>query len=168
MNIVYRKIFEGFIFIILQVLLFKNSILDDNFCFIYIGFLFFIPHQINKIALLFIAFGFGFMIDIFYNSLGIHIATCVLWAYLYSNFFSFVAAQYNIKQIYILPERSTLNYISFSFIFIFVHHLAFFMIEAYQIKFFSVLVRSLISSCLTFGVLLVIYQFFYRRAKIRR
>lgn len=163
MNIVYRKILEGFIFLMLQVLLFKNSILNDNFCFIYIGFLFFIPAQINKLIFLFIAFGFGLVIDIFYDSLGIHTATCVLWAYLYSSLFSFLATHYNIRQTYILPEQNTLNYFFFSFIFIFVHHFAFFTIETYQINFLKILRRSLLSTLLTFSVLLIIYQFFYRR-----
>ena len=165
MTSIYRKIFEGLLFLVLQILLFKNSVLNDNFCFIYISFLFFIPPQINKIVFLVIAFCFGFAIDIAYDSLGIHAAVCVLWSYLCVRLLPYIIDYYNIKRIYILPEQNMLNYFLFSTVFIFVHHLIFFVVESNQIDFLTILRRSTLSSLFTFITLLIIYQFFYRRKR---
>ena len=71
-----------FIYLVLQVLLFKSLVLFNTaFCFLYVAFILFLPIEFSTLALMFIGFGLGFMVDIFYDSLGLHAFTLVLIAY---------------------------------------------------------------------------------------
>src|SRR5882757_9843587 len=75
--------FSFFIYLLLQVLLFKNLVLFNTaFCFLYIAFILFLPIEMNPLALMLVGFAMGFTVDIFYDSLGIHACTTVLIAFL--------------------------------------------------------------------------------------
>lgn len=78
-NIVYF-----FLYVIAQVLLFKQLPLfrGTTFCFIYVAFILLLPVETNNLLLMIAAFLLGFTIDIFYDSLGIHALALVTVAYL--------------------------------------------------------------------------------------
>ncbi len=169
MNVFLKKIIEFVIFILLQTLIFKDTLFANIFCFVYIGFIFFLPFEINKVLLLLLSFFLGLIIDIFYNSLGIHAATCVLWAYLYHISIPFLNNKYESRQRFLLPDRNSAEYATYSFGFIFLHHLILFLIETKEISlFFKIALQALGSTAITFIVTLIIYQFFYKRSKIKR
>ena len=169
MNVILKKTIEVVIFILLQTLIFKDTLFANIFCFVYIGFILFLPFEINKALLLIFSFFLGLLIDIFYNSLGVHAATCVLWAYLYSVSMPFLNNKYESKQRFLLPDRNSAEYAAYSFGFIFLHHLIFFFIETETISlFFRIILQAFGSAAITFMVILIIYQFFYKRSKIKR
>jgi hypothetical protein len=72
-----------FVYVMIQVLLFKNLVLFNTaFCFFYIAFILLLPIDTNDLTLMGIGFVLGFLVDIFYDSLGLHAGTTVLVAYL--------------------------------------------------------------------------------------
>ena len=75
--------FQFVVFLGLQILLLRNLVLFNTaFCFLYIGFLLFLPIQMPKVMLLLLAFVSGITVDIFYDTIGINAAAALLLAYL--------------------------------------------------------------------------------------
>ncbi len=66
-----------------QVLVLKNAVLFHTaFCFIYIAYLLLLPVETNPLFLMLIGFLMGVVMDMFYDSLGLHALSCVLIMYL--------------------------------------------------------------------------------------
>ncbi len=71
------------LFILTQVLLARRlALFDTGFCFVYVGFLLFLPIQLGRPWELLLAFVLGWTLDLFYDTGGIHAAACVLVAFL--------------------------------------------------------------------------------------
>ena len=70
-------------YVAIQVLFVRNLVLFDTaFCFVYVAFLLLIPLETGPLILMLLGFLTGFVIDIFYDSLGIHSAACVLLTFI--------------------------------------------------------------------------------------
>src|SRR4051794_18791696 len=72
------------LFLVLQIFLFLHVAFLNGvaLCFIYVAFFLMLPYQMSHVALIFIAFGMGFTVDVFYNTNGIHAAASVFIAFL--------------------------------------------------------------------------------------
>lgn len=86
-NLVLNNIFRFLVLVFLQVLLLKDLELGGksfNYIQVYIYpvLLFLLPIKINRSYLLLIGFFLGLLVDVFYNSLGVHASACVFSAYL--------------------------------------------------------------------------------------
>ena len=80
-NIIMQGI-AFFIYLFYQVLILKNIVLFNTaFCFLYVAYLFFLPVESNPLVLMAAGFLMGFVIDMFYDSLGLHAFACVLVMY---------------------------------------------------------------------------------------
>lgn len=67
----------------LQVLLLKDfALFNTSYCFAYVGAFLLLPFQVSVVAGMIIAFLSGFLVDVFYDTLGMHAAASVLVAYL--------------------------------------------------------------------------------------
>ncbi|SDL79551.1 hypothetical protein SAMN05421823_108132 [Catalinimonas alkaloidigena] len=73
-----------FVFLVgLQLLLFRNLVMFNYaFCFVYVGFILWLPREMNPVLVMLLAFGTGLFIDWFYDTSGIHAAASVLVAFL--------------------------------------------------------------------------------------
>ncbi|MDW8287920.1 MAG: hypothetical protein RMJ89_07605, partial [Flammeovirgaceae bacterium] len=70
-------------YVLLQVLFLQHlNLFDAAFCFLYISFILFLPVRLDRLWVLLLSFLIGILIDIFYNTLGIHAASCVLIGFL--------------------------------------------------------------------------------------
>lgn len=70
-------------YLLLQVLLFRRVVLFDTaFCFVYIGFILFLPMEITTVVLMLLAFVMGIALDVFQNSPGLHAGASVVLAFL--------------------------------------------------------------------------------------
>lgn len=70
------------IYISLQILLMQHIVLFGYaFCFIYIALILLLPIETDTLTAMLIALGAGLLVDVFYNTLGIHAAASVLVAY---------------------------------------------------------------------------------------
>jgi len=163
-----RSILQLFSFILLigiQVTVFKNlALYDIAFCFIYIGFLLLLPIEFNRLVLLVLGFIAGFMVDIFYDSLGIHAAASVLLVYIRPYWINFLTPQggYDIGGDPTLKQMNAVWFISYAFPLILIHHFAIFYIEGGFSLFFFTLVKVILSAVFTF-VVLVLVQLLSRR-----
>jgi hypothetical protein len=160
------SVISFFLYVGVQVLLIKNLVLYNTaYCFLYVAFILLLPLEISTIWLLLIAFITGFSVDIFYDSLGINAAACVLLAFIRPYWLSLVTPRGGYEDVRI-PKLKTLGFfwfLSYALPLIFIHHLALFYLEAGGFQMFFVTFSKVIfSAFLTFFVVVLSQYLFYR------
>jgi hypothetical protein len=152
--------FSFFIYLLVQVLLFKSFVLFNTaFCFIYVAFILFLPIEINTLALMFIGFSLGIMVDIFYDSLGLHAFTLVLIAYLRNYWLSAISPQggYDTGAGPTLVVNGVQWFLVYTVPMIFLHHFVLFFLEAGGfVVFWYTMLKVIASLLFTMTVILVI------------
>jgi hypothetical protein len=162
------QIFYFIIYLAVQILIVRNLVLlNFAFCYIYVAFLLLIPLETNPIVYMIIGFAIGFITDIFYNTLGIHTAACVLITYLRPAILRFLTPRggYDSSAAPTLKAMGIEWFLIYSAIFILIHHFALFYIEASELSlFFFTLGKVLMSTFFTLIILVVTqYLFYYPR-----
>jgi hypothetical protein len=151
-----------FVYLLLQVLLFKSFVLFNTaFCFLYVAFILFLPIEINTLALMLIGFALGFMVDIFYDSLGLHASTLVLIAYVRNYWLSVISPQggYDAGMGPTLAVNGVQWFLVYTLPMIFLHHFVLFFVEAGGFSVFWYTMLKVISSLLFTMIVIVLIQF---------
>lgn len=141
-----------------QVLVFNRI---DLFGFInpfpYVLFIILFPVNGNKSALLAVSFFLGIIMDMFWNSGGVHAAACLLLAYFRPAIFKFsfgLSYEYQTVRLNdsLSPER-----FSFILIAVVLHHFVLFILEVFKISFlWEILVRTMLSAIFTIVTCIII------------
>ncbi|WP_293870820.1 rod shape-determining protein MreD [Flavobacterium sp.] len=134
-----------------QVLLFNRM---DLFGYInpfpYVLFIILYPVNGNKTGLLVASFLLGLLMDMFWNSGGVHAAACVILAYYRPAIFKFsfgLSYEYQTVKLndVLTPER-----FSFILIAVVIHHFVLFILEVFKISFvWDILLRTFLSTLFT-------------------
>ncbi|MCO5272514.1 MAG: rod shape-determining protein MreD [Cyclobacteriaceae bacterium] len=122
-----------FIYLLVQVVLMKNLVLFNTaFCFIYIAFILFLPIETNILLLMALGFVMGFLVDVFYDSLGMHASALVLVAFVRNFWLSRITPQggYDAGEGPTLAANGLQWFFIYAFPLVFIHHFALFFIEA--------------------------------------
>jgi hypothetical protein len=138
------------------------------FCFVYIAFILFLPFQVNRLAMIFMAFLGGLITDMFYDSMGMNAAASVFIAFIRKPWISLITPAGGYEEI----DSPTSRSLGMSWMVMYVfpltlfHHLVLFQIESGQV-FLSwfVLKKVLASAVFTSFVLILIRSLFYRRLR---
>ncbi len=148
------------VYVILQLFFVNKLVLfDQTFCFFYVGFLLFLPQNLGKIYQLILGFAIGLLVDVFFDTIGIHAAASVLLMFLRPSWINFTTGgsledgeKINIRNL------GLTTFVTYIIPMIIIHHLAIFSIEGYGFSgFWAILVKSLTSSIFTAVVLLTIH-----------
>jgi hypothetical protein len=159
------------VFLGLQVLLLRNLVLFDMaFCYLYIGFVLFLPIQMPKVMLLLLAFISGIAVDTFYDTIGVNAAAAVLLAYLRPYVLLILTPRDDYEKsdsvnVHVMGWRWFFVYALFL---IFIHHLALFFLELGSFRNAGLtLLKVVMSTAFTFLVLVIIQLLFFsgRRSK---
>ena len=151
--------FTAIVLMLLQVLILKYFVLFGiGFCFLYLMFLLFLPLEIGFASAMVIGLIAGLIVDLFYNTLGIHAFACVLIMFLrpYWMKWSKPRSGYEVNDlpmIYALPL-------------IFIHTLTVFLIESggNQLMGLSIL-KSIVTTLISLVFMIAIQYLFYSKAK---
>lgn len=166
-RIILQQVFVFLLFTGVQVTLLKNLVLFDTaFCFVYVGFLLFLPFEIGRTSLLLLGFLLGFVVDVFYDSLGIHAAAGVLIAFIRPAWINVLTPQggYEINASPFIKQTAVTWFVSYTFALLFIHHTVIFFIEAGGLSvFFFTLVKVFSSTIFTFLVLVLVQLLFYKK-----
>lgn len=158
-----------FIYLLVQVVLMKNLVLfDTGFCFVYVAYLLFLPIETNPLVLMGVGFGLGFMVDVFYDSLGLHASTMVFIGYIRNYWLARITPQggYEGGSDPTLAMNGLQWFIVYTFPLIFLHHLALFFLEAWSFHLLGyTLLKVFVSTIFTFTIILL---FQYLRPERRR
>ncbi|MFA0962082.1 Rod shape-determining protein MreD [Roseivirga sp. BDSF3-8] len=152
-------------YLLLQVLIFRNVVLFDTaFCFIYIGALLMLPFDIGRLPAMLLGFICGLVVDIFYDSLGIHAAASVFMMYLRPYWINLITPRGGYENVS-TPRLKLLGsqwFATYAIALSFVHHLILFYVEVGSFHlFFFTLSKVVASTLLTFTMLVVFQYLFY-------
>ncbi len=157
------------IFVTLQVTVFKNFVLFDvGFTFVYLIFLLLLPLELGYLTVMFLGFGTGLIVDIFYNTLGIHASACVLLAFL-RPFWANTVTPRSGYEVNVLPAVRSFGliwFVTYAFPLIFLHHGMLFFIEAGGVRSLAtILLKTLTSSVLSLAFIVSIQYLFFSNRK---
>jgi len=165
------KMLSNFLLLFLaQIFFFKFGIFGVAFCFPYLFFILMLPMSVSGNFLLFISFGYGLLIDVFYDSPGLHAAACTLLAFLRPQVIDFITPsggydEYTPVSVHILGIKWIISY---SLILVAAHHFLLFFMEAFTFDhFFYTLLKVLLSTLLT-SVLFVLMQYIIASSKLSK
>lgn len=164
----------SFIFLILilglvQILFLKNlALFGVAFCFLYLVGILSIPFQIRETSLLFISFGVGLLIDIFYDTLGLHASAATLLAFLRPYWLKVLqpTGGYDDSGQPTLQEMGIVWFISYALPLIFCFCLLFFLADQWGSgAFLGILNKSLFSSIFTVVLAIIVQLLFFKRRR---
>jgi len=149
--------------VLLQILLFKNVQIPVNDQYVisilvYPGVILFLPIGMRNSPLIIFAFFVGLIIDMFYNSMGIHTAALVLTAFLRPGVLKILEPRlpYTPGESPGFQINGVAWFLVYLAILLAVHMLAYFSLDAFSpIFWMKILVNSMICFAISFVVLIV-------------
>ena len=159
------------ILVFVQVFLLKNiSLYNLSVPYLYILFILLLPFETPNVLLFVLAFILGLIVDAFYDTPGLHAASCVVLAFVRIIFIS-VTVQ---KDGFDNEPEPTLSIMGFRWFFTYAlvltlcHHFFLFSMEAFRLsEIYYTLSRFLLSSIFTVFLILISCLLFFRR-KVRK
>jgi len=166
-KIVVFNIIRFLVLVLIQVAVLKNmGYYNLAVAFPYILIILLLPIGISNLSLFTLAFLTGLTIDAFYDSIGIHAASCVALAY-FRIFFHKITieldeqASFNTPSWGIMGFKWFVTYISLS---ILIHHIVLFFVEAFSFhNFIQTLLSIALSSVFTLVLIFVISLLTYHK-----
>lgn len=164
-NNIVAQILYFFFFLAIQILIFKNlALFNFALCFIYVGYLLLLPFDMPSILLITLAFLMGLVVDIFYDTLGIHAASCVLVAYIRPYIINVLTPRGGYDK-GMEVSVSALGFqwvLIYALILILIHHLTLFILGLWGLKlFFHLLAKTLASTAFTLFVF-TLFQYLFQ------
>jgi hypothetical protein len=164
------QIISFFIYLFYQVLILKNIVLfQTGFCFLYVAYLLLLPVESNPLVLMGAGFFFGLIIDMFYDSLGLHALACVLVMYIRNYWLSLLTPQggYDSSASPSLAMSGIQWFLMYTFPLVFLHHSLLFFVEVGGFGlFWFTLWKVFVSSIFTTGSI-VIVEFLFPGRRLR-
>lgn len=149
----------------MQVLFLRDIALANvAFCFIYLWVIIKSPMRTSTPLLLVVAFFSGWLIDVFYNTHGLHACGTVLVALLRPIFFRILtpANGYDERSEISLTEMKWLWFFSYVGLMLVTHHLVLFLFEASDFALFGLSLLRAISSAILGILVFGLLEFFNR------
>lgn len=168
-RILIPNIIRFLVLVPLQVLI-LDSINLGGFVnpYLYVLFILLLPFEIPGWALLFLSFMIGLVIDMFSGTPGMHAAASTLMAFSRPLVIRGMGLTRDIEPGMepSIPAMGFSWFLTYALILVFIHHLALFTIEVFRISgFFSVLLRTIYSTLLTFTLILIIHYLLGRQPR---
>ncbi|NVK50429.1 MAG: rod shape-determining protein MreD [Cyclobacteriaceae bacterium] len=159
----------GIILVFLQVLLFKNlALFGVGLCFLYIILILHLPINTSPISLLIISFGLGLVVDIFYDTGGIHAAGTTFLGFIRPLWLRAISPTggYDEDTEPTLQEMGTGWYLTYILPMTFFFCLIFFTVDQWgTLGFLNILNKSFFSSILTALLAILVQALFFKRRR---
>lgn len=155
------------VLVLLQVFLLKNiSLYNLSAPYLYTLFILLLPFEVPNLLLFILSFILGLIIDAFYDTPGLHAASCVLLAFVRVLFISITVQKDGFDN---EPEPTLGNmgfrwFFTYASVLILVHHFFLFNLEVFRLSEIQfTLLRFISSAVFTLFLVLVSSFLFYRR-----
>ncbi|MES2733864.1 MAG: hypothetical protein V4714_19105 [Bacteroidota bacterium] len=166
MGTIIGQFFSFLLLMTVQVFFVRNlAIYEYGFCFVYVAFLLLLPFDISLVLLLLLAFAAGVTVDVFYDTLGIHAAACVLIAFLRPYVIKAITPRGDLDAGMRLSLKSMGMpwFLSYVMVLLFIHHAFLFLLEAASISLLVPAMVKAVCSTLFTTLVIVILQYFRRK-----
>ena len=154
---------------LVQILFLKNlALFGHAFGFLYLLGLLILPSTLRTIPLMLLAFVLGFILDVFFETIGMHAAAATLFAFLKPFWLKTASPTggFDEAEEPSLPQIGLGRYVSYAFPLLFVYSLAFFTADQWGIGgVFGVLSRSFFSALFTLLLTILVQLLFFRRKR---
>lgn len=133
------------------------GILSYGHFLIYPLWIMLLPFKLPRPLLMVLAFVMGFLVDIFYDSPGVHAATLVFMAYAREFILRILEPEigFDLDQPFSLKRLGILWYVAYASLFMIIHLFIYFSIEVFSYVYFYEIMMSTISS-LIFSVFIIV------------
>lgn len=165
---IVRQSFRFIGLVLVQGLILKN--MEAGYLinpFLYVLFIIQLPFEVPAWLGLLIAFFLGFCVDVFYGTMGMHMAACTLMGWARPSILRLMAPRdgYEFGQQPTIQDMGRLWFLSYAAILIILHHLLIFFIEIFSFSESGwTLLRVIFSSAATL-LLVVVTQFLFYRTR---
>ncbi|MFW5753449.1 MAG: rod shape-determining protein MreD [Marinilabiliaceae bacterium] len=170
-NLLPRYILNFIVLVLLQVLVLNNLQFSGYLNpFLYILFIITLPFQTPRWFLLVLGFITGLTIDIFMNSLGIHAAATVFMTFLRPSILNSFAPRdgYEPGTRPVPADFGFGWFLKYTALMVVTHHLFLFFVEAFSFEsFFATLWKSILSSIVSIGFIIIAILFAGGKSKNR-
>ncbi len=155
-------------FLLIQILLLSNVIFFEAAqIWLYVGLLVTLPLSISRVQVLFFALLYGLIMDLFYNTLGLHMACTVLIAFLQpvvlKLFLESAPSSATGEGEYITVKTNGLVwFLLYAGTLFLIHHFTYYIIDAAGFNWFGYTVKKIILSTIfsLFTFLIAVYLFY--------
>lgn len=153
--------------IALQVLIIQHVNLSGYIILLpYVLAILVLPFETNRLLVMFSAFLLGVCIDYFYDSSGIHASACTIMGFARYYVLKYVSPRegYDIGVKPTVEDMGLAWYLTYAGTLVAIHHFFLFYIEIFRFsEFFKTLLRIVLSSAGTFGLIYLIQFLFSQR-----
>ena len=173
MPILIKNIIRFILLILVQVFVLDQIRIHQMVTpYLYFLFILWLPFNINRSALLLIAFALGFTLDSFRHTPGFHAAACVLIAYIRPFLINILIPQEGADNNYNEPSFQSLGgmlpYMVYASLLAFIHNVWLFILESWQfgdIGYFFI--KTLLSTAICLLLILITELIFPRKQRFR-
>lgn len=159
---VIRLVLTFVIYLILQIVVIRNFVFFDvAFCFVYIACILLLPDEIAPVWVILISFLIGLLVDIFYNTAGIHASASVLIGYLRSYIIKFLFPTKSVENevVITLKDMGTERFVRYIAVLTLIHHSTLFFVEAGGFQFFLITILKILCSVIFTTFMIIILQY---------
>ncbi len=155
------------LFVGIHMLLLSNSsfvLFNLGWCFFYLGFLLFLPISTSIVVQLVLGFVTGLLLDIFYDTGGVHAAAAVLLCYLRPWVLRLLTPRdgYEASDSVNVHQMGGQWFVVYTLLLVGLHHLTFFLLELGSFRAIGLtLVKAVVSTLFTSVTLLIIQLIFF-------
>lgn len=152
------------VYVLIHVLLVSRlTLFERGWCFLYLGFLLFLPIATPVVVQLLLGFGLGLAMDIFYDTGGLHAAAAVLLAFLRP----WVLRLLTPRDGYDAQDSVNVHQMGYQWfgvylsLLVLLHHLAFFLLELGSFRYFGLTLAKVGLSWVFTSLALLIVQLLF-------
>jgi rod shape-determining protein MreD len=173
MSTLVKNIIRFCLFILVQVFVLNQIPPLHHLVTPYLYFLFilWLPFKMGRRTQLILAFALGFVLDSFTKTYGLHMAPCLLIAYLRPFLINILITQEGAETNYSEPSAISMGvapYFTYITVLTFIHHTLLFFLQALQTGgYFYFLVKSLLSTAISLLLILLTELLFVRKKRFR-
>lgn len=166
---ILKNIVRFIVMILMQVLIIQNINLSSYVILLpYVLVILMLPFETSKLLVLFSSFLLGVCIDYFYDSSGLHAFACTLMGFSRHYILRYVSPRegYDAGVKPTVEDMGIAWFLSYAGTLVLIHHLFLFYLEVFRFsEFFSTLLRVILSSIGTFGLIYLIQFLFFTKGK---
>lgn len=168
-----KNIFRFLLFIMVQVFVLDQIRIHQMVTpYLYFLFILWLPFNINRSALLLVAFALGFTLDSFRHTPGFHASACVLIAYLRPFLINLLIPQEGADNNYNEPSFQSLGgflpYMIYAGVLAFIHNIWLFLLETWQFgDVWYFFIKTLIGTAICLLLILITELIFPRKQRFR-
>lgn len=155
--------------LVLQVLVLKYFVLFGlGFCFLYVMFLLFLPYEMGNSGLMLIGLIVGLIVDLFYNTLGIHAAASVFIMFIRPFWLKANKPRsgYEVNSLPTIMNYGLGWFITYALPLIIMHALMVFLIESGSSQLIGLaIVKTLFTGVISLVFMVAIQYLFYNKTK---